>query len=105
MPELPVPERGREGDWVRRHLADLVRDDIVPSPITGGQRAADVALSRFQVRGYAARRNEVWPADRRGASGLSPYIRHGLLTLPRVWDHVEGGPSRDVETFRDELLW
>jgi deoxyribodipyrimidine photo-lyase len=105
MPELPVPERGREGDWVRRHLAELVRDDIVPSTVTGGQHAADVALARFQVRGYAARRNEVWPADRRGASGLSPYIRHGLLTLPRVWAHVEGGPSRDVEAFRDELLW
>jgi deoxyribodipyrimidine photo-lyase len=57
------------------------------------------------VRGYAARRNEVWPVDRRGASGLSPYIRHGLLTLPRVWDHVAGGPARDVTTFRDELLW
>jgi deoxyribodipyrimidine photo-lyase len=36
---------------------------------------------------------------------LSPYIRHGLLTLPRVWDHVAGGPARDVTSFRDELLW
>ena len=34
-----------------------------------------------------------------------PYIRHGLLTLPRVWAYVEGGPARDVGKYRDELLW
>ena len=105
MGEVPVPQRGSEAQWVSAHLADLVRAGVEPSPIPGGQRAADEALDGFTVRGYAARRNEVWPADRRGASGLSPYIRHGLLTLPRVWDHVEGGPARDVESFRDELLW
>lgn len=36
---------------------------------------------------------------------LSPYIRHGLLSLPQVWRHVAGGPTRDVDQFRDELLW
>ncbi len=43
--------------------------------------------------------------QRRGASRLSPYIRHGLLTLPRVWAHVAAGPGADVTRFRDELLW
>lgn len=105
MPEVAAPERGSEAEWVRRHLGEILRDDAEASPIPGGQRAADEALAAFHVRGYSARRNEVWPVDRRGASGLSPYIRHGLLTLPRVWDHVEGGPARDVESFRDELLW
>ena len=105
MPEVSTPERGSEAEWVRRHLGDILRDEVTPSPIAGGQRAADEALAAFHVRGYSARRNEVWPIDRRGASGLSPYIRHGLLTLPRVWDHVDGGPARDVESFRDELLW
>ena len=105
MPEVAAPERGSESEWVRRHLGEILRDDVAPSPIAGGQRAADEALDAFHVRGYSARRNEVWPVDRRGASGLSPYIRHGLLALPRVWDHVEAGPARDVESFRDELLW
>ena len=105
MPEIATPERDSEAEWVRRHLGEILRDEVAPSPIAGGQRAADEALAAFHVRGYAARRNEVWPVDRRGASGLSPYIRHGLLTLPRVWEHVEGGPARDVESFRDELLW
>ena len=45
------------------------------------------------------------PVSDRGASALSPYIRHGLLTLRQVWDHVTGGPSKDVAKFRDELLW
>lgn len=71
----------------------------------GGQAAADRALELFDVSGYAATRNEAYPQRRRGASGLSPYIRHGLLNLPRVWQAVAGGPARDVKKFRDELLW
>ena len=45
------------------------------------------------------------PESARGASGLSPYIRHGLLSLPRVWRHTEAGPARDRTKFHDELLW
>lgn len=108
MAELPTPEVGREVEWVATHLAELLRpgDAVISSTShRGGQSAADAALAAYDVRGYATRRNEVWPMSRRGASALSPYIRHGLLTLPRVWDHVGGGPARDVSTFRDELLW
>jgi len=103
--ELAPPEPGQEAAWLQQHLADLVREPITEPAIHGGQTRADAALDAFAVRGYSGRRNEVWPTDRRGASRLSPYIRHGLLTLPRVWDHVDGGPSKDVTSFRDELLW
>lgn len=75
------------------------------APLRGGQQAADAALQAYDVTGYARRRNNVWPAKRRGSSRLSPYIRHGLLTLPEVWDHVGGGPPADVTKFRDELRW
>jgi len=103
---LPVPPEGGEHSWVREHLAGLTSGPDGPSGrFRGGQSAADAALDGFDVRGYAARRNEVWPPQARGASGLSPWIRHGLITLPRAWTHVEGGPARDVEKFRDELLW
>lgn len=105
MADLTAPERGDEVAWIRAHLGDLVRGEVTVSTIAGGQQAADAALADFQVRGYAARRSEVWPTDRRGASRLSPYIRHGLLSLPRVWDHVGRGPERDSSKFRDELLW
>jgi deoxyribodipyrimidine photo-lyase len=106
---LPTPEPGDEVGWVRAHLGDLAAEpaeQIVASPaLRGGQSSADEALASFDVAGYARDRNEVWPADRRGASRLSPFIRHNLLTLRRAWDHVAGGPSRDVSKFRDELLW
>lgn len=67
-------------------------------------RVATEALASFDVTGYAARRNEVFAVGWRGASGLSPWIRHGLLSLPTVWNSVTG-PSRDVYKFHDELLW
>ena len=104
---LPLPPVGRPAvlEWVAAQLSSLLRGSVSASDIVGGQGAADAALASFDVSGYARRRNEVWPPSRRGASGLSPYIRHGLLTLGRVWEHVGGGPVEDVAKFRDELLW
>ena len=106
---LPPPTPGDEVAWVRSHLGHLAaetHDDLAASrSFRGGQQAADAALAAFDVTGYARDRNEVWPQHRRGASRLSPYIRHGLLTLPEVWDHVAHGPARDVAKYRDELLW
>ena len=105
---LPAPgETWQEAErWVDEHLDDLCGDDARASlGFRGGERAAQDALHAFDVGGYASRRNQVWPRSARGASYLSPYIRHGLLSLPRVWDHVAGGPARDVKKFRDELLW
>lgn len=109
---LPTPEPGRSSAeaYVGQHLAHLLCDQPVSrSEFAGGQTAADTALKSFSVTGYASDRNQVWPPDGRGASRLSPYIRHGLLTLPRVWAEAGTGPERDPERdlakFRDELLW
>ena len=105
---LPLPEPGREPAeaFVAEFLADLVDGEVHGSDrFRGGQVDADAALHSFDVAGYASRRNEVLPESVRGASGLSPYIRHGLITLRRAWDHVAGGPGKDVEKFRDELMW
>lgn len=108
---LPIPAAGVDAavEWVREHLGDLTLEGpegVAASPtFRGGQRAADAALTAYDVRGYAGARNEVWPAERRGASALSPYVRYGLLPLPRLWEHVQNGPERDREKFRDELLW
>lgn len=94
---------------MREHLGALTREGpggVAASPrFRGGQLAADAALASWDVSGYARSRSGVWPPSRRGASALSPYIRHGLLTLPTVWRAVEGGPGADVRKFRDELLW
>jgi deoxyribodipyrimidine photo-lyase len=75
------------------------------SSIRGGQSAADIALNELDISGYAKMRSEILPLESRGASVLSPYIRHNILGLQRVWDHVQQAPSADREKFRDELLW
>jgi deoxyribodipyrimidine photo-lyase len=75
------------------------------SSIVGGQSAADKALAELNISGYAKNRSEVLPESARGASVLSPYIRHNILTLRQVWDHVAKAPFADREKFRDELLW
>jgi deoxyribodipyrimidine photo-lyase len=106
MTQLPAPSVGDEAAWVAHHLDELCGDDAEPSPrFRGTQAAADAAIAAYDVGGYARMRNEVLPVGQRGASGLSPWIRHGLITLRRAWAAVEGGPTRDVEKFRDELLW
>ncbi len=75
------------------------------SSIRGGQSAADAALADLDIKGYAKKRSQVLPVSDRGATKLSPYIRHNLLRLQRVWDHVASAPYEDREKFRDELLW
>ena len=75
------------------------------SSIQGGQSAADWALANLDITGYTKKRSQVLPVQTRGASVLSPYIRHNILTLQQVWDHVAKAPYDDKEKFRDELLW
>lgn len=110
--QLPVPEPGRWAAeaFVAEQLGNLVDRRSLDWPASssvyrGGQQAADEALRAFDVTGYAAHKNTAYPQPRRSVSGLSPWVRHGLLDLPRLWDHVEGGPDPDVRAFRGELLW
>jgi deoxyribodipyrimidine photo-lyase len=104
LPSLPT-ERDGVVEWVREHLGHLSCDDVRASGIRGGQAAADAALAGVDLAGYATRRSVVLPVGGRGATRLSPYIRHGLLTLPAVWKAAGGAPARDRKRFRDELLW
>jgi deoxyribodipyrimidine photo-lyase len=120
--------------WVRAHLGHLVAEapgersgkrggghggghgggghgsgghgEVAASPrFRGGQTAADATLATLDVTGYARDRNEVLPDARRGATAVSPYVRHGLLSLPQLWAAVADAPPRDRTTYRDELLW
>ena len=102
---LPLPDPGDEVRWVEEHLGHLCPDEPRRSGrFVGTQTAADAALASFDLTGYARRRNEVLPRSNRGASALSPWIRHGQLTLPRVWAGLDG-PAADRAKFRDELRW
>ena len=54
------------------------------SPLRGGRNAAEQTLGRIDPRRYTKSRNHL-----RGAvTGLSPYIRHGVLSLAEVRDAV-----------------
>ena len=75
------------------------------SSITGGQTAANEALANLDITGYANLRSQVFPKSSRGASMLSPYIRHNILTLSDVFQVVRKAPYKDREKFQDELLW
>lgn len=93
---LPTPAPGPDAAvaWVRTHLGDLCGDDPAASPaFRGGQQAADAALTTLDLTGYAARRNEVLPRSRRGASRISPYVRHGLVDLPTAWAAAASAPA------------
>ena len=107
MPLLPTPAFDDATEWVQHHLGHLVCDPgVTARPARrGGQRAADEALATLDITGYAKRRSQVHPARSRGASVLSPYIRHGLITLAEAGTAVAGAPAADRQKFVDELWW
>ena len=90
---------------IQRHFSGLYSGELGLSSIQGGQSAATAALNNLDITRYAEQRSEVQPLEKRGASVLSPYIRHNLLTLEQVYRAVKDAPFKDREKFRDELYW
>jgi len=90
---------------IKQDFDGLYSGELGLSSIKGGQTAADTALANLDITGYASRRSEVLPRSKRGASVLSPYIRHNILTLDEVYRAVKTAPYKDREKFRDELFW
>jgi deoxyribodipyrimidine photo-lyase len=92
-------------ELIQTHFKGLYSGELGLSSIKGGQSAANLALENLDITRYAEQRSEVAPLDKRGATVLSPYIRHNLLTLSQVYSAVKGAPFKDREKFRDELYW
>ena len=92
-------------ELISDEFAGLHSGELGLSSIEGGQSAADVALKNLDISGYASQRSEVLPLNKRGATVLSPYIRHNILTLDQLFRAVKGAPFKDREKFRDELFW
>lgn len=90
---------------IEREFTGLYSGPLVISSIEGGQQAANRALENLDISRYAEQRSEVEPREKRGATVLSPYIRHNLLTLPQVYKAVKDSPYKDREKYRDELFW
>jgi deoxyribodipyrimidine photo-lyase len=92
-------------ELIERDFQGLYSGDLGISSILGGQTAANAALKNLDITGYASQRSEVFPREDRGASVLSPYIRHNILTLAEVYQAVRNAPYKDREKFQDELKW
>jgi deoxyribodipyrimidine photo-lyase len=90
---------------IERDFQGLYSGALGVSSITGGQTAANEALANLDITGYANLRSQVFPKSNRGASVLSPYIRHNILTLSDVFQAVRKAPYKDREKFQDELFW
>jgi deoxyribodipyrimidine photo-lyase len=109
LPSPPAGDPEASVAWVAAQLGDLTLEGAgairASLRFRGGQAEADRVRAELDVRGYAARRNQVMPEARRGATAVSPYVRLGLIALRELWDHVADAPARDRAKYRDELLW
>jgi deoxyribodipyrimidine photo-lyase len=79
-------------------------DDAAPAPHIprGGRAAALAVLDRIRPAAYARTRNFLNGAVTR----LSPYLRHGILSLPEVRDAaLQRAPGTQLEKFVQELAW
>ena len=78
-------------------------DDKQASPIEGGPQAAEIQLAQIDPVACCRTRNHL---DGR-VTRLSPYIRHGTLTLDRVRNEalaLTSSPQK-IEKFIQELAW
>ena len=92
-------------ELIDSYFQGLYSGQLGLSSIKGGQTAATAALQNLDITRYAEQRSEVTPVAQRGATVLSAYIRHNLLTLNQVYRAVKDAPYKDREKFRDELMW
>lgn len=105
MELTPIDLTKNSLEIIAQDFIGLYSGELGLSSIKGGQSAANEALDRLEITRYAEDRSEVLPREKRGATVLSPYIRHNILTLTQVYNAVKGAPYKDREKFRDELFW
>ena len=105
MTLVPIDLKQDVSESIAQNFAGLYCGEVGLSSIQGGQTAGNQALANLVITGYANARSEVLPVERRGATKLSPYIRHNIVTLEQVYQSVRHAPFKDREKFRDELFW
>ncbi|BAZ05954.1 FAD-binding domain-containing protein [Calothrix sp. NIES-3974] len=90
-------------DYLREQFPDAVRNDDHVSPIHGGYKIARQRLQKVDPVKYAKTRNFLNGAVTR----LSPYLRHGVLSLREVRDFVLERVNHDDEAMKliNELGW
>lgn len=89
--------------YLRDQFPEAVEIDDHLTDTQGGRSAALEKLERVRPRQYAKTRNYLNGA----VTNLSPYIRHGVLSLAEVRDYVLEQVKRpeDAEKLINELAW
>lgn len=91
-------DRDQLVDYLRAEFPYLSAPDHI-SPISGGRAAGLAKLQKASLARYEKTRNRL-DGD---VTGLSPYLRHGVLELAEVRDHAFA--RKAPEKFINELAW
>jgi len=103
----PLPTCFVDRSSMYKHVCALAGTSDVAAPVPdiagGGRQAAEAALAAVDPRAYAVSRNHLDGAVTR----LSPYIRHGVLSLDEVRNAALASVSdpKQAEKFIQELAW
>jgi len=90
--------------YLRSQFPAAAARDASLSPWRGGHAAAAQRLAAIEPVGYERTRNHLDGAVTR----LSPYLRHGVISLAAVWRHARSlvdKPRLSASKFASELAW
>lgn len=87
--------------YLAEQLIGLYSTDAIPNEILGGRKAGLEQLEKFRANGYGKRNFVNAPT-----SGLSAYLRHGVLSITEVAIHVrKHAQGRERLEFLKQLAW
>ena len=88
---------------VRALCPHLCENDIAVSPLRGGRGPATARMQRIDAERYGRTRNHLEGAVTR----LSPYVRHGVVDLAELRDHLLSGVggAKRAEKLVQQLAW
>lgn len=92
-----APSNPDKRDWYK--LTGLKKTEIIVKP---GTKAGLARLKKFDIDGYADNRD--YPAID-GTSRLSPYIRHGMISIRDMVRHAAANKTQGAKVWLTELIW
>ena len=91
-------------EYLRSQFPRAAEQDSGLSALRGGRAAALLRLAAIDPVEYGRSRNHLDGA----VTLLSPYLRHGVLSLAEVWRHalsLVGSRRQSIAKFASELAW
>lgn len=100
--ETHFPDRDAYIPYLRAQFPTAEARSPEVSPIRGGRAAAETRLQHIEVERYSSSRNLLNGA----VTHLSPYLRHGVLTLAEVrHDLLQRSKGQQAHKLLQELAW